>query len=146
MVPFSFHFSIVYGLRDTGFQHGIVLNSCQRTLQLIADHVFSFVSFIHAVKKSLADNHYLEVNRYGSFASVRENCDAKAYVDGEEYFGDIYHELQRARKEVFITDWMLTPFFMLVRNGKEHKEEGRLDRVLERAAKRGVRINIILFL
>lgn len=145
MIPFSFHFSIVYGLGDTGFKYGIILNSCQRNLQLIAEDLFQFVMFIHAVKKSLADNHYLEVNRYGSFASVRENCDGRFYIDGEDYFRDLYDELIRARKEVFITDWMISPYFMLVRP-QPLESEYRLDRVFEKLAKRGVRINIILFL
>jgi hypothetical protein len=90
MIPFSFHFSIEYGLRDTGTKLGIVLNSFQRVLELYADDFCRFVKFIHYVKKALSENHYLEVNRFGSFAMVREECMGKFYVDGEEYFGDIY--------------------------------------------------------
>jgi hypothetical protein len=50
----------LYGLRDTGYKFGIILNSSQRVLQLITDNFYSFVLFIHSVKKSLAQNRYLE--------------------------------------------------------------------------------------
>lgn len=82
MIPFSFHFSIEYGLRDTGSKLGIILNSFQRVLWLFADDFFRFVAFVHFVKKALSENHYLEVNRFGSFARIREECHAKFYVDG----------------------------------------------------------------
>lgn len=74
MIPFSFHFSIEYGMRSTGLKFGLVLNSCQRNLQLLSDDLFTFLLFIHSVKKSLSENHYLEINRYGSFARERQNC------------------------------------------------------------------------
>lgn len=145
MIPFSFHFSIEYGIRSTGYKFGLVLNSCQRTLQLLSDDMFAFVVFIRSVKLALSENHYLEINRFGSFARQRENCDSKFYVDGEEYFRDLHSELLKAKKEVFITDWMLTPFFVLLRPNSMDSES-RLDRVLTTIAQRGVKVNIVIFL
>lgn len=45
---------------------------------------------------------------------------------------------------MFITDWMLTPYFVLVRP-KPLDSDYRLDKVLKAAAERGVRINILVF-
>jgi phospholipase D1/2 len=145
MIPFSFHFSIEYGMRNTGYKFGIVLNSCQRNLQLLTDDMYTFVLFIYSIKKSLSENHYLEINRYGSFARERENCEGKFYIDGEDYFRDIYEELLRAKKEIFITDWMITPYFLFIRPNSLDSEY-RMDKVLKKVAEKGVKINIILFL
>ena len=66
-------------------------------------------------------------------------------MDGEEYFRDLHSELLKAKKEVFITDWMLTPFFVLLRPNSMDSES-RLDRVLTTIAQRGVKVNIVIFL
>ena len=37
------------------------------------------------------------------------------YVDGCGYFEDMYAALMNAKKQICITDWMLTPYFLLRR-------------------------------
>lgn len=122
----------------------MVLNSCQRKLQLIPNDFWSFVLFIHAVKKSLAENRYLESNRFESFAKEREGCWGKFYADGEDYFRDMYEEMSMAKREIFITGWMVTPFFVMVRPNSLDSDY-RLDKVLKRCAERGVAVHIIVF-
>jgi phospholipase D1/2 len=50
----------------------------------------------------------------------------------------------KAKSEIFITGWMVTPFFLLVRP-KSLDSEYRLDRVLQRCAENGVKVHIIVF-
>ena len=53
-----------------------------------------------------------------------------------------------AKHHICITDWMLTPYFLLRRPGTISNEniENRLDGVLGQAAERGVKIFIILYM
>jgi phospholipase D1/2 len=54
----------------------------------------------------------------------------------------------KAKHEICITDWMMTPFFLLKRPGTilDSNIHNRLDGVLMQAAERGVKIFIILFM
>jgi phospholipase D1/2 len=53
-----------------------------------------------------------------------------------------------AKFQICITDWMMTPYFLLRRPGSisEDNLNNRLDGVLFKAAERGVNIFIILFM
>ena len=53
--------------------------------------------------------------KYGSFAPIRSHCSSKFYADGKDYFSDVCDELRKAKKYVYITGWMITPYFMLKR-------------------------------
>src|ERR1043165_3220272 len=48
-------------------------------------------------------------NRFKSFASERENCHVKWYVDGKDYFHAVSEVLMSAKEEIFIEDWWLSP-------------------------------------
>lgn len=58
-------------------------------------------------------------------------------------------ELNKARKQVCITDWWMTPYFMLKRDLQRgtdiHQTTNRLDGILKKLSDRGVKIFIILF-
>jgi len=58
----------------------------------------------------------------------------------------MYNELMKAEKQVCITGWMVTPYFLLKRPGNINETEFRLDGVLCRLAERGVKIFIICFM
>ena len=65
-------------------------------------------------------------------------------MDGEGYFSDLCDTLLQAKNEVFLTGWMLSPYFCLKRPDPE--ERTRVDRVFEKIAKSGIKINIIIFM
>jgi phospholipase D1/2 len=83
-------------------------------------------------------------NRYGSFASERVGNDAKWYVDGAGYMWAVGRALEGAKESIWILDWWLSPELYL-RRPPSANEQYRLDRVLHRAAQRGVKINIIVY-
>jgi phospholipase D1/2 len=70
------------------------------------------------------------------------------YNDGCGYFEDMYACMMNAKFQICITDWMMTPYFLLRRPGtiEEDNLANRLDGVLFKAAQRGVKIFIILFM
>lgn len=86
------------------------------------------------------------MQRYQSFAEVREDCYSKFYIDGENYFKDVCQAICKAEKYVYITDWMLTPYILLKRPNQLEDRSSRLDYILESAAQRGVKVHIILYM
>jgi phosphatidylserine/phosphatidylglycerophosphate/cardiolipin synthase-like enzyme len=86
--------------------------------------------------------------RYGSFAPQRLNNFVKYFIDGDSYFETLYDRLSKAVKQVFITDWWLTPELFLKRpvsfESKNH-QKFRIDNILGRLANEGVKIFIIIY-
>lgn len=83
-------------------------------------------------------------NRYDSFASEKPGSDAKWYVDGCGYFWAVSRALEGARHSIWILDWWLSPELYL-RRPPSQNEQWRLDRTLQRAAQRGVKVKIIVY-
>ncbi|KAJ5894676.1 Phospholipase D/Transphosphatidylase [Penicillium taxi] len=83
-------------------------------------------------------------NRFGSFAPPREHNDVKWYVDGCNYFWAVSRALETARESVWILDWWLSPELYL-RRPPAKNEQYRLDRMLQAAAQRGVKVNIVVY-
>ncbi|KGO65539.1 Phospholipase D family [Penicillium italicum] len=83
-------------------------------------------------------------HRFGSFAPPREHNDAKWYVDGCSYFWAVSRALENARESIWILDWWLSPELYL-RRPPAKNEQYRLDRMLQAAAQRGVRVNVVVY-
>lgn len=72
-------------------------------------------------------------------------------IDGENYFKTMRQEIKRASREIFITDWWLSPELMLKRPAcykgpkAEDYEKYRLDKLLISKAKAGIKIFILLY-
>ncbi|RMZ36887.1 hypothetical protein AFCA_008092 [Aspergillus flavus] len=83
-------------------------------------------------------------HRFGSFAPDRQGNDVKWYVDGCTYFYAVSKALESARESIWILDWWLSPELYL-RRPPTKNEQYRLDRMLQSAAQRGVKVNIIVY-
>lgn len=83
-------------------------------------------------------------SRFESFAPERPGNDAKWYVDGCGYFWAVSQALEGAKESIWILDWWLSPELYL-RRPPSQNEQWRLDRTLQRAAQRGVKVNIIVY-
>ena len=76
----------------------------------------------------------------------RENNACRFFVDGQDYYESVYTSLLKAKKEIFITGWWISPELYLRRPVSDTlNQESRLDRVLLNRAKAGVSINIIIY-
>ncbi|EPS37343.1 hypothetical protein H072_8963 [Dactylellina haptotyla CBS 200.50] len=89
-------------------------------------------------------DHFHSDNRFESFASVYPGNSIKWFVDGKDYCWAVADALSKARESIWILDWWLSPELHLRRPAAKY-EEYRLDRMLEAAAKRGVKVNIIVY-
>ena len=102
-------------------------------------------NFYSGLVKALKASDLFTPNRFESFSQIRKNCWSRMYNDGEFYFSDLCDELNKARKQVCITDWWLTPYFLLKRPDNICNRTYRLDGVLQKLGERGVKVFIILF-
>ncbi|KAL8946216.1 MAG: hypothetical protein Q9222_007361 [Ikaeria aurantiellina] len=101
-------------------------------------------SHIHAGPQCANDMHDTSQNRFGSFAAQRTGNDIKWYVDGCGYMWAVSRALEQARESIWILDWWLSPELYL-RRPPAKNEQYRIDRMLQAAAQRGVRVNIIVY-
>ncbi|KAF2199747.1 phospholipase D/nuclease [Delitschia confertaspora ATCC 74209] len=83
-------------------------------------------------------------NRFQSFAPERHGNDIKWYVDACGYMWAVSVALERARESIWILDWWLSPELYLRRPPAKF-EQYRIDRMLQAAAERGVKVNIIVY-
>lgn len=86
-LSYDYDFKMVYNKQNKSNSNlKITLMSSHRKLQLKALSLFEWIEFIYYVKIGFRSCEYVSVNRFGSFAPLREKCNIKYLVDGEEYF------------------------------------------------------------
>ena len=95
-------------------------------------------------------------NRYKAYTNEKMNNFAHWFIDGKDYFNDLYEKLMGAKRSIFITDWWMSPEVWLKRpiietdytsffKKKSENSLSRLMDILEYKAKKGVKIYILLY-
>ena len=95
----------------------------------------------------------IKFNQYKAYTNEKINNYAQWFIDGRDYFNDLYEKLLDAKKSIFITDWWMSPEVWLKRPVTEtdytsffkKNNMTRLMDVLEYKAKEGVKIYILLY-
>lgn len=123
-------------------KHTFYISNSQMRLKLYARNERQMLQWITAFERVAAASHYTGTNRFDSFAPIRLNVAAQWLVDGRDYFWNLSRAILLARESIYIHDWWLSPELQLRR---PNKERYRLDRLLERKAKEGVKICIIVY-
>lgn len=143
-------FYVIYGEEKTGDKLGIIVINNHRRLHLEATDAFEFTTWLMAFKTAI-DNNGLKARvkrNFDSFAPDRPNNHVKLYNDGHDYFQDLYDKLIKAQKEIYITDWFMTPELYLKRPvnlDSDDMNKYRLDNIFGELAKNGVKIFILLW-
>ncbi|XP_028779524.1 phospholipase D zeta 2 [Neltuma alba] len=87
-------------------------------------------------------------HRFGSFSPIRglteDGSQAQWFIDGKAAFEAIASSIQEAKSEILITGWWLCPELYLKRPFHSHSSF-RLDALLEKKAKQGVKIYVLLY-
>ena len=89
----------------------------------------------------------IEQHRFNSFAQSKKGNSIQFFVDGKNYFEDLYNKICSSKEQIFIAGWWVYPKLYLKRefqNGKLNKKF-RIDRILERKAKEGVKIYVLVY-
>ena len=123
MIPFTSQLNITLTIDKEGYLT-YTISSCaheQMVINLYKDYVKA-INLDIGLRMALKDSSYNTPHRFQSFSPRRQNCASKLYNDGAEYYEDLYHQLMSAKRQVCITGWMITPYFMLKRpNSIENK-------------------------
>lgn len=83
-------------------------------------------------------------NPHMSYAPMRANTQAVWYVDGAQYMAAVADGLEAATEEIYIADWWLSPEIYMKRPALDG-DYWRLDKILLRKAKQGVRVFVLLY-
>nr|XP_042905497.1 phospholipase D2 [Parasteatoda tepidariorum] len=124
---------------------GILIQNLNKKLYVKCESEYEVESWIiefnMMVRKS-AD--FVRPNRFNSYALVRPLSECRWIVDGATYFEAVAQILMKAKEEIFIADWWLSPEIYLKRPTLQG-HYWQLDHVLRTKAREGVRIYILLY-
>lgn len=105
VIPFSFQFQVTKGLRKTGFRAGIRITTAHHDVVFRAENGLQRDEFAYGIHNAYSISEYFKRDtRFNSSFLIRPFNTCKSYVDGKEYFKDVYKALIGARKHVYITD------------------------------------------
>jgi phospholipase D1/2 len=146
------------GIHYTEEKFGIVLYTSSRRLKIKVNSSYELADWIEAIADSINKSPYCKQNRFSSFSPIRSKNWCKGYINAHEYYNDLAYDLEKAKNEIYITDWWLSPEVYLVRPIKkkmvtmadgtvefELDTTWRLDEILKRRAQAGVKIFILLY-
>jgi phospholipase D1/2 len=130
-----------------GAYHALVIKNLQRSLVLKCKSAQQQKEWHEKINNAIihTGRFFTDVNLLpnGSFAPVRRNQLCKWYVNACTYMEHVMHGINNAKEEIFITDWWMCPELFLKRPTDDLQY--RLDKILLKKAKEGVRIYILLF-
>ena len=87
---------------------------------------------------------WAQKHRFDSFAPVRKDVHAEWLVDARDYMWKVSRAIDQAENCIFIHDWWLSPE-LYMRRPPVISRKWRLDRLLQRKARQGVKIFIIMY-
>uniref|UniRef100_A0A672JQ14 Phospholipase n=1 Tax=Salarias fasciatus TaxID=181472 RepID=A0A672JQ14_SALFA len=140
---FDPEFKVKVGRAYTDTTHGVCIENFTRSLIIKCSSYRQTHWWSHEINRLADSCDFLKVQRFNGFAPPRENTLTKWYVNGRGYFADLADALEQAKEEIFITDWWLSPEVHLKRPATNNY--WRLDEILHRKAKQGVKVCILLY-
>ncbi|KIJ54658.1 hypothetical protein M422DRAFT_240742 [Sphaerobolus stellatus SS14] len=123
-------------------KHTFFIENSQMKLKLYARNTRQMQQWIAALERTAQASHWTSRNRFDSFAPIRLNVAAQWLVDGRDYFWNLSRAILLAKETIYIHDWWLSPELQLRR---PNKPQYRLDHLLERKAREGVKIFVIVY-
>lgn len=145
-LTFKGKFEVFLGKKETGFDDGVKLVTNTRAFLLRTGTVALAQEWYSEILKAYNESDWAAANcnRYNSSFPVRVSNSAKWYVDAEDYFRDVYTELQKAKSTVYISDWWLSPELLLKRPASANSATSVLE-VLGGLADRKVNVYIHVY-
>lgn len=127
------------------FKHlKIVLENSERKLSILPKSEREQKLWLQSLNNMVKNTVWSQSHRLNSFAPVRKNCYAQWFVDARDYFWAVSSAIEMAKDTVFIHDWWLSPELYL-RRPANGNQQFRVDRLLQRKAKQGVKIFVIVY-
>ena len=124
--------------------HSLKLFNSERRLKLLAKNERVLHQFEESIKLMTEATLWSKPKRFDSFAPVRSNVFAQWLVDGRDYMWNVSRAISMAKDVIYIHDWWLSPE-LYMRRPAAISQKWRLDRLLQRKAREGVKIFVIIY-
>lgn len=124
--------------------HTLRLENSERKLRLLARNERQLHQFEDSIRYMLENTLWSKPNRFDSFAPVRRRCFAQWVVDGRDHMWLVSQAISQAKDVIYIHDWWLSPE-LYMRRPPAISQKWRLDRLLQRKAREGVKIFVIMY-
>ena len=124
--------------------HTLRLENSERKLRLLARNERQMSQFEDSIRFMVSNTPWSRPNRFDSFAPVRRNCFAQWLVDARDHMWMVSRAINQAKDVIYIHDWWLSPE-LYMRRPAAISQKWRLDRLLQRKAREGVKIFVIMY-
>ncbi|KAI1258638.1 phospholipase D [Xylariaceae sp. FL1019] len=124
--------------------HSLKIFTAERKIKLFSRNQTVLRQFEQSVVDMLKQTEWHVPHRFESFAPVRRNCFAQWLVDGRDYMWNVSRAISMAQDVIYIHDWWLSPE-LYMRRPACISQKWRLDRLLQRKAREGVKIFVIIY-
>ncbi|KAI1112305.1 phospholipase D [Nemania sp. NC0429] len=124
--------------------HSLKIFTAERKIKLFSRNQTILHQFEQSVLDMLKQTQWHQPHRFGSFAPVRQNAFAQWLVDGRDYMWNVSRAISMAQDVIYIHDWWLSPE-LYMRRPACISQKWRLDRLLQRKAREGVKVFIIVY-
>lgn len=125
-------------------KHRLRLENRERKLTLLAKNERLQEQFADSINAMWKDTLWARKHRFDSFAPLRRNVHAEWLVDARDYMWKVSRAIEMAENVIYIHDWWLSPE-LYMRRPPTISHKWRLDRLLQRKARQGVKIFIIMY-
>ncbi|KAI1177244.1 phospholipase D [Nemania sp. FL0916] len=124
--------------------HTLKIFTAERKIKLFSRNQTMLRQFELSVLDMLKQTEWHQPHRFGSFAPVRRNAFAQWLVDGRDYMWNVSRAISMAQDVIYIHDWWLSPE-LYMRRPACISQKWRLDRLLQRKAREGVKVFVIVY-
>ena len=124
--------------------HSLRLRNSERKLKLLAKNDRQLHQFEESITFMSQSTPWSKANRFDSFAPVRSDVSAQWLVDGRDHMWNVSRAISMAKDVIYIHDWWLTPE-LYMRRPAAISQKWRLDRLLQRKAREGVKVFVIMY-
>ncbi|KAI0912053.1 phospholipase D [Ustulina deusta] len=124
--------------------HTLKVFTAERKIKLFSRNQTILRQFEQSVLDMLKQTQWHQPHRFGSFAPVRRNAFAQWLVDGRDYMWNVSRAISMAQDVIYIHDWWLSPE-LYMRRPACISQKWRLDRLLQRKAREGVKVFVIVY-
>ncbi|OAA45680.1 Phospholipase D [Metarhizium rileyi] len=124
--------------------HTLTLHTSERKVRLFSRYQSVMKQFEDSINEMLKRTAWYEKKRFNSFAPVRNGVFAQWLVDGRDYMWNVSRAINMAKDVIYIHDWWLSPE-LYMRRPACISQKWRLDRLLQKKAREGVKIFVIIY-
>ncbi|OAA72651.1 phospholipase D1 [Akanthomyces lecanii RCEF 1005] len=124
--------------------HTLKLRTSERKVRLFSRNHMVLKQFQESISEMLRETVWSKKKRFDSFAPVRHGVFAQWLVDGRDYMWNVSRAINMAKDVIYIHDWWLSPE-LYMRRPAAISQKWRLDRLLQKKAREGVKIFVIIY-